>query len=267
MHLPTLVSLRDQSKVSGPAHHLLLMLALYGYRETNVSCPSVGRLAHTLGVTPRHVRSLLKELVTVGAVRITHGGGRHTNTYEVIPPHAPDELSTPRHSTSGVRLSPRNSRAPQPGTGEPGTPEPECTQKRFLEEISKEVGVLAHEENEAEDSPPELHVSTDEHHIPTNVSAHEDRPLADVVVGNNHPEASDPGVDWEEAWRQHYDREVGRPWVSAPATPSGDKRPAPASVYALVAAVAAKTTLPAPDLEARRALLRAQSAALIAQGY
>ncbi len=99
MHFPTLISLRDQSKVSGPAHHLLLMLALHGYRDTNVSCPSVGRLAHTLGVTPRHVRSLLKELVAVGAIHIQHGGGRQTNTYEVIPPHALDELSTPRHST------------------------------------------------------------------------------------------------------------------------------------------------------------------------
>jgi hypothetical protein len=264
MHFPTLVSLRDQSKVSGPAHHLLLMLALHGYRETNVSSPSVGRLAHALGVTSRHVRSLLKELVAIGAVRITHGGGRHTNTYEVIPPTAPDELSTPRHSTSGVKSSPRNASASQPGTGEPGTPEPECTQKRVLKEISKDEGGLAHEVGETQHQGTvgtlNTDVPADEHLAPTT-----------VATDSHTPKAPDHGPDWEAAWRQRYDREVTQTLTfpsraRAPAFAPGPSQMASA-VHAMVAGVAAKATLPAEDVEARRARLRAQSAQLIAQGY
>jgi hypothetical protein len=95
MRFDTLAYLRDYPKVTGSAHHLLLMLALYGHQDTDVSWPSIATLAHALGVQRCQVQRLLKRLVAVGAVRIVRGGGRRTNTYEVL---VPPEWSTPASS-------------------------------------------------------------------------------------------------------------------------------------------------------------------------
>jgi DNA-binding MarR family transcriptional regulator len=91
MNFQTLAYLRSQSKVTGSAHHLLLMLALYGEGDSDIARPSEARLARALGVSIRHVQRLLKTLVSQGAILKEPGGGRRTNRYYVV---TPEELST-----------------------------------------------------------------------------------------------------------------------------------------------------------------------------
>jgi predicted transcriptional regulator len=111
MRFDTLVYLRDHPKVIGSAHHLLLMLALYGHQDTDVAWPSLATLAYALGVQRCQVQRLLKRLVEVGAVRITRGGGRCANMYEVL---VPPDFSTPAASRIRGMKSDVSSRIPQP---------------------------------------------------------------------------------------------------------------------------------------------------------
>src|SRR5882724_121372 len=137
MKFETLAYLRSLSKVSGPAHHLLLMLALYAEKDTDISRPSEARLALALHVTPRHIRRLLRELEAVGAIAVEPGGGRHTNRYFVVTPDE-DELSTPRTPMSSV--------TGHPGPGCEDTHVPRNKVVKEVHEIEKRPKTFAHEE-------------------------------------------------------------------------------------------------------------------------
>jgi biotin operon repressor len=84
MSMTSVAYVRDHAKLSGPAHHLLLLLASYQHRQTDWAWPSVPRLARTLGVTRQRVQQLLKELREQHYVLIEYGGGRRTNRYRVL---------------------------------------------------------------------------------------------------------------------------------------------------------------------------------------
>ena len=86
MHFKSLLHVRDHSKATGRAHHLLEQIALHVNRYTGDAFgPSVERLADRLEVTPQWVRQLRSRLVAEGELILKQQSrGRHANVY-VIP--------------------------------------------------------------------------------------------------------------------------------------------------------------------------------------
>jgi hypothetical protein len=96
MDFATLAYLRDESKWTGLYRLLLIEIELYATRNSHTSYPSIDTLAAHLGKTPRHTQTLLRTLVTAGAVKVVRGGGRHhTNCYQLC------DLPETVNSTSG----------------------------------------------------------------------------------------------------------------------------------------------------------------------
>ena len=85
MHFRSLLHVRDHSKATGRAHHLLQTIAQHVNRHTGEAFgPSVERLAERLDVTPQWVRQLRARLVGEGELILKPSRGRHCNVY-VIP--------------------------------------------------------------------------------------------------------------------------------------------------------------------------------------
>jgi hypothetical protein len=76
---------RDHSKTTGRAHHLLQHIAQHVNMHTGEAFgPSVERLADRLDVTPQWVRQLRAKLVAEGELILKPSRGRHPNVY-IIP--------------------------------------------------------------------------------------------------------------------------------------------------------------------------------------
>jgi hypothetical protein len=85
MHFKSLLHVRDHSKATGRAHHLLSTIAHHVNRHTGEAFgPSIERLAERLDVTPQWVRQLRARLVAEGELILKPSRGRHCNVY-VIP--------------------------------------------------------------------------------------------------------------------------------------------------------------------------------------
>ncbi len=85
MHFKSLLHVRDHSKATGRAHHLLQHIAQHVNMHTGEAFgPSVERLADRLDVTPQWVRQLRARLVAEGELILKPSRGRHPNVY-VIP--------------------------------------------------------------------------------------------------------------------------------------------------------------------------------------
>ncbi len=85
MHFKSLLHVRDHSKATGRAHHLLEYIAQHVNRHTGEAWDlSVERLAYRLAVTPQWVRQLRTRLVETGELLVRQSRGRHCNVY-VIP--------------------------------------------------------------------------------------------------------------------------------------------------------------------------------------
>jgi hypothetical protein len=83
MDFSTLTHLRD-SKWTGLYRLLLMEIELYANGNSHTAYPSIPTLAAHLGKSERHTQALLRTLITAGAVKVVHGGGRHhTNTYQL----------------------------------------------------------------------------------------------------------------------------------------------------------------------------------------
>jgi hypothetical protein len=85
MHFKSILHVRDHSKATGTAHHLLSTIAQHVNMHTGEAFgPSVERLADRLDVTPQWVRQLRARLVAEGELILRPSRGRHPNVY-VIP--------------------------------------------------------------------------------------------------------------------------------------------------------------------------------------
>jgi hypothetical protein len=85
MHFKSLLHVRDHSKATGTAHHLLSTIANHVNMHTGEAFgPSVDRLASRLDVTPQWVRQLRARLVAEGELILKPSRGRHPNIY-IIP--------------------------------------------------------------------------------------------------------------------------------------------------------------------------------------
>jgi hypothetical protein len=85
MHFKSLLHVRDHSKATGRAHHLLSYIAQHVNRHTGEAFDlSVERLADRLDVTPQWVRQLRTRLVETGELIVKMSRGRRPNVY-VIP--------------------------------------------------------------------------------------------------------------------------------------------------------------------------------------
>ena len=137
MHFKSLLHVRDHSKATGRAHHLLSYIAQHVNRHTGEAFDlSVERLADRLDVTPQWVRQLRTRLVETGELIVKMSRGRRPNVY-VIPyeccpacqggnpkvelpvDNIPDD-SNPQVDTPNPQVNPKLSR-PQPETLTPPT--------------------------------------------------------------------------------------------------------------------------------------------------
>jgi hypothetical protein len=85
MHFKSILHVRDHSKATGTAHHLLSTIANHVNMHTGEAFgPSVDRLASRLDVTPQWVRQLRARLVAEGELILKPSRGRHPNIY-IIP--------------------------------------------------------------------------------------------------------------------------------------------------------------------------------------
>src|SRR5262245_61068960 len=85
MHEPSLRHVRDHSKATGTAHHMLEYIALHVNAYTGEAFQlTVDRLAYRLQVTPQWVGQLRHQLVEAGELLVQQSRGRHPNVY-VIP--------------------------------------------------------------------------------------------------------------------------------------------------------------------------------------
>jgi hypothetical protein len=85
MHFKSILHVRDHSKATGTAHHLLSTIAHHVNMHTGEAFgPSVDRLADRLDVTPQWVRQLRARLVAEGELILKLSRGRHPNVY-IIP--------------------------------------------------------------------------------------------------------------------------------------------------------------------------------------
>jgi hypothetical protein len=85
MHFKSILHVRDHSKATGTAHHLLSTIANHVNMHTGEAFgPSVDRLASRLDVTPQWVRQLRARLVAEGELMLKPSRGRHPNIY-IIP--------------------------------------------------------------------------------------------------------------------------------------------------------------------------------------
>ena len=85
MHFKSILHVRDHSKATGTAHHLLSTIANHVNMHTGEAFgPSVERLAERLDITPQWVRQLRARLVAEGELMLKPSRGRHPNVY-IIP--------------------------------------------------------------------------------------------------------------------------------------------------------------------------------------
>ena len=90
MHFKSLLHVRDHSKATGTAHHLLQTIAQHVNRHTGEAFgPSVERLAARLDITPQWVRQLRARLVAEGELIFKQSRGRHPNVYIIPYEHCP----------------------------------------------------------------------------------------------------------------------------------------------------------------------------------
>ena len=105
-----------------PIKCLAVALGLYGNRNGRNIYPSVGRLAHELGITQRSVQRQLGELITIGVllpVTPRTGGRGRTTVYELDLEALPDrEPYQPRHRRQGLETAKGDTRVTVTGKGD-----------------------------------------------------------------------------------------------------------------------------------------------------
>jgi hypothetical protein len=85
MHIKSLLHVRDHSKATGPAHHMLEYIAQHVNAYTGEAFElTVDRIAHRLQVSSQWVGQLRRQLIASGELLVKPSRGRHPNVY-VIP--------------------------------------------------------------------------------------------------------------------------------------------------------------------------------------
>src|SRR5262245_31457632 len=85
MHVKSLLHVRDHSKVTGPAGHMLEYIAQFTNQYTGEAFElTVDRIAHRLQVSSQWVGQLRRQLVEAGELILKQSRGRRPNVY-VIP--------------------------------------------------------------------------------------------------------------------------------------------------------------------------------------
>ena len=85
MHSKSLLHVRDHSKATGPAHHMLEYIAQHVNAYTGEAFElTVDRIAHRLQVSSQWVGQLRRQLIESGELLVKQSRGRHPNVY-VIP--------------------------------------------------------------------------------------------------------------------------------------------------------------------------------------
>jgi hypothetical protein len=85
MHINSLLHVRDHSKATGPAHHMLEYIAQHVNAYTGEAFElTVDRIAHRLQVSSQWVGQLRRQLIESGELLVKQSRGRHPNVY-VIP--------------------------------------------------------------------------------------------------------------------------------------------------------------------------------------
>lgn len=85
MHLQSVLHVRDHSKATGPAHHLLEFISTHTNAYTGEAFElTVDRIAHRLGVTSQWVGQLRQHLLAAGELILKQSRGRRPNVY-IIP--------------------------------------------------------------------------------------------------------------------------------------------------------------------------------------
>jgi hypothetical protein len=77
MHVKSLLHVRDHSKATGPAGHMLEYIAQFTNQYTGEAFElTVDRIAHRLQVSMQWVGQLRRQLIDAGAAAILHGQSR-----------------------------------------------------------------------------------------------------------------------------------------------------------------------------------------------
>jgi hypothetical protein len=85
MHIKSLLHVRDHSKATGPAHHMLEYIAQHVNAYTGEAFQlTVDRIAHRLQVSSQWVGQLRRQLIEAGELLVKPSRGRYPNVY-VIP--------------------------------------------------------------------------------------------------------------------------------------------------------------------------------------
>jgi hypothetical protein len=246
------------SKAVGAARLLLLVIA-HHINKDGYTWLSEATLVNETRISRRHLIRLLPQLEAEGELCIErHGVGRgHAFTYRLP---AKGATTSPFPEKGDVVASEGCHGVRKRVTSDAEKGDALSPLSSVVQAVDRDVspaGVLAHEESEAngKDVDSAVHGS---------VAAAERS--ADEKYADGTPDPS----DWEEAWKQRYDREVTPPLTRPPHThtlvppPPSDPE---AAVHTLAAGLAAKATMLVEDVEARRTRLRAQSQWLMANGY
>lgn len=132
--------------LTGNAKALYGVLMTYADRDTLTAFPSQSTIAALMGVSARHVRTLLSGLESAGAIRRKQraretSGARASNLYMLA---FERPFSTPSNGTENrdIPEAPRNHSSAPPGTAVPHPPEPEFLLTRTKELELRELDPL-----------------------------------------------------------------------------------------------------------------------------
>jgi hypothetical protein len=109
MHVKSLLHVRDHSKATGPAHHLLEYIALHVNAYTGEAFElTVDRLAHRLHISAQWVGQLRRQLVETGELIVKQSRGRRPNVYIIPYERCPAcQESNPKVADEGDDLNPK----------------------------------------------------------------------------------------------------------------------------------------------------------------
>jgi hypothetical protein len=112
MHFPSLLHVRDHSKVVGRAAHVLEFIAQHiNYHTGEAFHISIDRIAQRLDITPTWARTFVHQLIAEGEILVVRSAGRHPHRYRLPLDRC--------HQCQGHRDEPADLPADRTGDGNP----------------------------------------------------------------------------------------------------------------------------------------------------
>ena len=109
MHVKSLLHVRDHSKATGPAHHMLEYIAQHVNAYTGEAFElTVDRIAHRLQVSSQWVGQLRRQLIETGELIVKQSRGRRPNVYLIPYERCPAcRHANPKVAGEGDDLNPK----------------------------------------------------------------------------------------------------------------------------------------------------------------